>query len=124
MLARKSATPHLNPTITLSEMKFTIEPAFASHATKAMSATSKAVLAASALNRVVSPPEISPSDAPMSREMADVTVIVGGIIPDDDIPALKAAGVTEVFGPGALTSDIVEVIHSAVGNGGHGNSRA
>ncbi len=56
--------------------------------------------------------------------MDDVTVIVGGIIPDDDIPALKAAGVTEVFGPGALTSDIVEVIYSAVGAGGRGNSRA
>ena len=27
VLARNSATPHLNPVITLSEMKFTIEPA-------------------------------------------------------------------------------------------------
>ena len=70
--------------------------------------------------------ELVPRVIQLLREngMDDVTVIVGGIIPDDDIPALKAAGVTEVFGPGALTSDIVEVIHSAVGNGGHGNSRA
>ena len=36
VLARKSATPHLNPTITLSEMKLTIEPALASQAMKAM----------------------------------------------------------------------------------------
>lgn len=54
--------------------------------------------------------------------MSDVAVVVGGIVPDADIPALKSAGVAEVFGPGALTSDIVEVIHGAVGAGGLGNS--
>ena len=42
---------------------------------KAMSATSKAVPAANALNRVVSPPAISPNDAPTSSEMAEVTVM-------------------------------------------------
>jgi methylmalonyl-CoA mutase C-terminal domain/subunit len=31
----------------------------------------------------------------------DVLVIVGGIIPEDDIPVLKAQGVAEVFTPGA-----------------------
>ena len=51
VLARNSATPHLNPTITLSEMKLTIEPALTSQAMKAMSATSNAVPAASAPNR-------------------------------------------------------------------------
>ena len=61
--------------ITLSEMKFTIEPALTSQATKAMSATSTAVPAASALNRVVSPPAIPPNEAPTSSEMADVTVM-------------------------------------------------
>ena len=75
VLARNSATPHLKPTITLSEMKLTIAPALTSQATNAMSATSKAVPAASAPNRVVSPPAISPSDAPTSREMAEVTVM-------------------------------------------------
>lgn len=50
--------------------------------------------------------------------MQDVIVIVGGIVPDQDVPALKAAGVTEVFGPGALTATIVDVIHEAVANGG------
>ena len=75
VLARNSATPHLKPIITLSEMKFTIEPAFASQATKAMRATSKAVPAASALNRLVSPPAIPPNEAPTSREMAEVTVM-------------------------------------------------
>src|ERR1700740_1684819 len=75
VLARKSATPHLNPTMTLSEMKLTIEPALTNQAMMAMSATSKAVPAASALNRVVSPPVISPRDAPTSSEMAEVTVM-------------------------------------------------
>ena len=32
--------------------------------------------------------------------MGDVLVTVGGIIPDDDVAALKTAGVAEVFGPG------------------------
>ena len=75
VLARNSATPHLKPVITLSEMKLTIEPALTSQAMKAMSATSKAVPAASALNRVVSPPAIPPNDAPTSSEMAEVTVM-------------------------------------------------
>lgn len=38
----------------------------------------------------------------------DVLVLAGGIIPDDDIPELKAKGVDEVFGPGTSTQDIVE----------------
>ena len=75
MLARKRATPHLKPIITLSEMKLTIEPAFTAHAMKAMKATSRAVAAARDWKREVSPPAISPSDAPTSSEIADVTVI-------------------------------------------------
>jgi methylmalonyl-CoA mutase C-terminal domain/subunit len=38
----------------------------------------------------------------------DVLVLAGGIIPDEDIPGLKSAGVDEVFGPGTSTVDIVE----------------
>jgi methylmalonyl-CoA mutase C-terminal domain/subunit len=37
---------------------------------------------------------------------SDVLVIVGGIIPSGDIPALKERGVAEVFGPGATLEDI------------------
>src|SRR5262245_28956760 len=76
VLARNSATPHLNPTMTLSEMKLTIEPALASHAMKAMRATSSAVAAARAPKREVSPPAIPPRDAPTRREIAEVTVMV------------------------------------------------
>jgi methylmalonyl-CoA mutase C-terminal domain/subunit len=42
----------------------------------------------------------------------DVLVVVGGIIPDEDIPALKQAGVAEVFQPGASTQAIVNFIRS------------
>ena len=44
----------------------------------------------------------------------DVLVLVGGIIPDDDIPALQALGVSTVFGPGTNTDDIARFIRSAV----------
>src|SRR5512147_2247887 len=33
----------------------------------------------------------------------NVLVYVGGIIPDEDVPALKAAGVDGVYGPGSVT---------------------
>ena len=46
--------------------------------------------------------------------MDDVLVIVGGIIPDEDVPLLKEAGVHGVFGPGTLTDDIVKFIHEHV----------
>src|SRR6267142_3839550 len=74
VLAINKAIPHLNPTRTLSEMKFTITPALASHAMKASAPTISAVHEASAQNREASPPARSPSDAPTSTEIADVTV--------------------------------------------------
>ncbi len=49
-----------------------------------------------------------------ARGVADVPVFVGGIIPDEDIPALKTAGVREVFGPGTTTSDFVNRIRSTL----------
>ncbi len=45
------------------------------------------------------------------KEMNDVTVLVGGIIPEADIPALKQAGIAEIFLPGTSTQDIVDFIH-------------
>lgn len=41
-------------------------------------------------------------------DVLDVLVLVGGIIPEEDIPLLKEAGVDAVFGPGASTKAIVE----------------
>ncbi len=45
----------------------------------------------------------------------DVVVLVGGIIPDEDVPALLDMGVAGVFGPGTLTSEIIETIENALG---------
>ena len=36
----------------------------------------------------------------------------GGVIPDTDIPGLKAAGVAEVFTPGTPTGNIVDFINA------------
>ncbi len=44
------------------------------------------------------------------KGMDDVLVIGGGIIPDEDIPPLKQAGIAEVFGPGTNTKDIAKYI--------------
>jgi methylmalonyl-CoA mutase, C-terminal domain len=46
--------------------------------------------------------------------MDNVLVVVGGIIPEEDIPGLKQAGVAAVYQPGASTQDIVEFIRSHV----------
>ncbi|HLE29890.1 MAG TPA: cobalamin B12-binding domain-containing protein [Anaerolineales bacterium] len=43
-----------------------------------------------------------------------VAVFVGGIVPDEDIPALKALGVAGVFGPGASTETIIRAVREAV----------
>jgi methylmalonyl-CoA mutase C-terminal domain/subunit len=43
-----------------------------------------------------------------------VTVILGGIIPDADIPALRAMGIEGIFLPGRPVQDIVNFINRAV----------
>src|SRR5260221_12269220 len=45
------------------------------------------------------------------KGMDDVTVLVGGIIPGQDIPALKKSGIAEIFLPGTSTQDIVDFIN-------------
>ena len=44
----------------------------------------------------------------------DMLVIGGGIIPDEDISALKEAGIAEVFGPGTTTTQIIDYIKGNV----------
>ena len=46
-----------------------------------------------------------------AKGMDDVTVLVGGTIPEANIPALKEAGIAEIFLPGTSTRDIVDFIH-------------
>ena len=52
------------------------------------------------------------------EKLDDVLVIVGGIIPDPDIPKLKELGVSEVFQPGASTEDIIAYIRKHVRSNG------
>jgi len=47
-----------------------------------------------------------------AKGMNDVAVLLGGIIPEADIPALKEAGIAGIFLPGASTQDIVEFVRS------------
>jgi methylmalonyl-CoA mutase C-terminal domain/subunit len=46
--------------------------------------------------------------------MDDVLVIAGGIIPDEDVPALRDLGITGIFGPGTPTDAIVSFIRENV----------
>jgi methylmalonyl-CoA mutase C-terminal domain/subunit len=48
------------------------------------------------------------------QKAGDVVVFGGGIIPQDDVPKLKAQGVAEVFLPGSTTQAIVEWIRANV----------
>src|SRR3979490_36742 len=48
------------------------------------------------------------------KGMNYVTVLVGGIIPEADIPTLKQSGIAEIFLPGTSTQDIVDFIHKRV----------
>jgi methylmalonyl-CoA mutase C-terminal domain/subunit len=44
--------------------------------------------------------------------LADVLVTVGGIIPDDDVPKLREAGVAAVFGPGTTIAAVADFLRS------------
>ena len=48
------------------------------------------------------------------KGLDDVLVLIGGIIPDVDIPKLKAIGVKGIFLPGTAMQDIVEFINGNV----------
>ena len=48
------------------------------------------------------------------KQMSDVLVIVGGIVPDEDAAQLKRIGVAQVFQPGASLDSIVNFIRSSV----------
>ncbi len=44
----------------------------------------------------------------------DILIVGGGVIPEDDIPGLKEAGVKEIFTPGTATTDVIEFIKNNV----------
>ncbi len=49
-----------------------------------------------------------------AEEIDDILLLVGGTIPDIDIPALKDAGVDEIFRPGSSLQEIVDYIKTNV----------
>lgn len=49
------------------------------------------------------------------KGLEDILVFAGGIIPDQDIPALKKMGIKEVFGPGTPTDELVRFVRDNVG---------
>jgi methylmalonyl-CoA mutase C-terminal domain/subunit len=49
------------------------------------------------------------------RGVADIVVFGGGIIPEEDFPALERLGVAKIFTPGATTESIVEWVRANVG---------
>jgi methylmalonyl-CoA mutase C-terminal domain/subunit len=50
-----------------------------------------------------------------SRGVDDALLFAGGIIPEEDVPKLKAIGFKAVFGPGTPTTEIIDYVRSAVG---------
>lgn len=49
------------------------------------------------------------------KGLKDLLVLGGGVIPEEDIPALKAAGISEIFGPGTYTTEIITYIREKAG---------
>lgn len=49
-----------------------------------------------------------------AQGQGDVPVLVGGIVPDEDVPKLLAAGIAAVFGPGTSSQDIIHFIRAQV----------
>ena len=49
-----------------------------------------------------------------AKGAGDVLVVGGGIIPEEDIQALKAAGVAEIFGPGTPLANVVNYIKDKI----------
>jgi methylmalonyl-CoA mutase C-terminal domain/subunit len=50
------------------------------------------------------------------NDMDDVMVFAGGIIPDEDVPALNKLGVRGIFGPGANTQDVIAFVYEQLGS--------
>jgi len=48
------------------------------------------------------------------RGVKDLLVLGGGVIPEEDVPTLKALGIAEIFGPGTTTGTIVNYIRDHI----------
>ena len=45
------------------------------------------------------------------RDVGDIRIIAGGIIPDEEIPKWKKMGIEAIFGPGSSTTEIIDYIN-------------
>jgi len=52
-----------------------------------------------------------------AKGLDDVLVIIGGIVPDEDIEPLRQLGVQGIFGPGTSTADIIHFIREKIAAG-------
>ena len=50
----------------------------------------------------------------MRERGSDIPVVVGGIVPDADVPRLLDAGVAGVLTPGASAAEVVDVVRGAI----------
>lgn len=48
------------------------------------------------------------------NDVDDVMVAAGGILPDEDIPAIKAMGIRGCFGPGTSTDEIIKFVRENI----------
>ncbi len=48
------------------------------------------------------------------RGVKDLLVLGGGVIPEEDVPTLKALGIAEIFGPGTTTETIINYIRDHI----------
>ena len=48
------------------------------------------------------------------RDLSDVLIFAGGIIPQEDIQKLKEQGISEIFTPGATTEDAIRFLRENV----------
>jgi methylmalonyl-CoA mutase, C-terminal domain len=46
----------------------------------------------------------------------DIPVVIGGIVPNNDVAELKAAGIAEILGPGAPADEVVAAVRRAAAN--------
>ena len=49
------------------------------------------------------------------NDLDEVLVLAGGIIPDEDVPALNELGVRGIFGPGTSTQEVIKFIEEEIG---------
>ncbi len=57
------------------------------------------------------------------KGIKEIPVIVGGIIPDGDVPKLRKKGIKEVFGPGTTTAQVVSCVEGLVKDKGQPSRR-